>query len=84
MKKQFRVINRTTGVEQIFNSEELKTFFYCEYDKQTQKIKYKNQWTDYAISSVKPKAETFLECLGFGCLGLAIIVLVTEIVTKWI
>ncbi len=84
MKNQFRVINRTTGVEQVFNSEELKRFFYCEYDKQTQKIKYNNQWSDYAISSVKPQSETFLECLGFGCLGLAIIVVVTEIVTKWI
>ena len=81
---QFRVINRTTREEWIFNSKELKRFFYCEYDKQTQKIKYNNQWTDYAISSVKPRSETFLECLGFGCLGLAIIVLVTEIVTKWI
>ena len=81
---QFRVINRVTKEEWIFNSKELKRFFYCEYDKQTQKIKYNNQWTDYAISSVKPQSETFLECLGFGCLGLAIIVLVTEIVMKWI
>jgi hypothetical protein len=81
---QFRVINRTTREEQVFNSKELKTFFYCEYDHQTGKIKYKNQWTDYAISSVKPKSESFLEVLGFGLLGLTIIVLVTEIVMSWI
>ena len=84
MKNQFKVINRTTKVERIFNSEELKTFFYCEYDHQTGKIKYNNEHKDYAISYVKPKSESFLEVLGFGLLGLAIIVLVTEIVMKWI
>tara|TARA_R110001632_G_scaffold45261_1_gene115022 strand:+ start:991 stop:1245 length:255 start_codon:yes stop_codon:yes gene_type:complete len=83
MKNQFRVINRTTRAEQVFNSEELKTFFYCEYDHQTGKIKYKNQWTDYAVSSIKPKSETFLAALGFGFLGLAVVILVTEIVMKW-
>jgi len=83
MKNQFRVINRTTRTEQVFNSEELQRFFCCEYDHQTNKIKYENQWTDYAVSSIKPKSETFLAALGFGLLGLAIIVLVTEIVMKW-
>jgi hypothetical protein len=80
---QFRVINRTTREEQVFNSKELKRFFYCEYDHQTNKIKYKNQWTDYAVSSIKPKSETFLAALGFGLLGLAVVILVTEIVMKW-
>ena len=84
MKNQFRVINRVTKEEWIFNSKELKRFFYCEFDHQTGKLKYNlNDMNDYAISPVKPKAETFLECLGFGCLGLAIIVLVTEIVMSW-
>tara|TARA_R110001606_G_scaffold379055_1_gene538928 strand:+ start:297 stop:551 length:255 start_codon:yes stop_codon:yes gene_type:complete len=83
MKNQFRVINRTTGEEWIFNSKEFKRFFHCEYDPQTQKVKYNNQISDYAISSIKPTSETFLECLGFGCLGLAIIVVVTEIVMQW-
>jgi hypothetical protein len=84
MKNQFRVINRTTREEQIFNSKELKRFFYCEYDHQTNKIKYNNEFSDYAISYVKPKSETALEVLGFGLLGLAIIILVTEIVMSWI
>ena len=84
MKNQFRVINRTTRAEQVFNSEELQRFFYCEYDHQTNKIKYKNQWTDYAVSSIKPKSETFLAALGFGLLGLVIIVLATEIIMSWI
>ena len=84
MKNQFRVINRTTREEQIFNSKELKRFFYCEYDKQTGELKYNvNDINDYAISPVKPKSESFLEVLGFGLLGLAIIVLVTEIVMQW-
>ena len=84
MKNQFRVINRTTRTEQVFNSEELQRFFYCEYDHQTNKIKYENQWTDYAVSSIKPKSETFLAALGFGLLGLVIIVLATEIIMSWI
>tara|TARA_R100001244_G_scaffold97328_1_gene72918 strand:+ start:216 stop:470 length:255 start_codon:yes stop_codon:yes gene_type:complete len=84
MKNQFRVINRTTREEQIFNSKELKRFFHCEYDHQTGKVKYKNHPRDYARSQIKPKAESFLVALGFGLLGLAIIVLVTEIVMKWI
>ena len=84
MKNEFRVINRTTREEQIFSSKELKRFFYCEYDHQTNKIKYNNEFSDYAISYVKPKSETVLEVLGFGLLGLTIIVLVTEIVMSWI
>ena len=84
MKNQFRVINRTTREEQIFISKELQRFFYCEYDHQTNKIKYNNEFSDYAISYVKPKSETVLEVLGFGLLGLTIIVLVTEIVMSWI
>jgi len=81
---QFRVINRTTREEQVFNSKELKRFFHCEYDKQTKKLKYKNHPRDYAHSRVKPLEETWLEVLGFSFLGIAIIVLVTEIVMKWI
>ena len=84
MKNVFRVINRTTREEQTFNSKELKRFFHCEYDSQTGKIKYNNDINDYAISSVKSPEETFLVALGFGLLGLAIIVLVTEIVMQWI
>ena len=84
MKNEFRVINRTTKEEQVFNSKELKRFFHCEYDHQTGKIKYNNEFNDYAVSSIKPKSESFLEVLGFGLLGLAIIVLVTEIVMSCI
>ena len=85
MKNQFRVINRTTREEQIFNSKELKRFFHCEYNKQTGELEYNlNDMNDYAISPIKPKSESFLEVLGFGLLGLAIIVLATEIIMSWI
>ena len=81
---QFKVINRVTREEQIFNSKEFKRFFYCEYDPQTQKVKYNNQLNDYAISSLQPKEETWMEVLGLSCLGLAIVILVTKIIMSWI
>ena len=84
MKNEFRVINRTTREEQVFNSKELKRFFYCEYDHQTNKIKYNNEWKDYAVSPVKSIRESWLETIGFSCLGLVIVVLVTEIIMSWI
>ena len=82
MKTQFKVINRVTKEEQIFNSKEFKRFFHCEYDPQTQKIKYNNDMEDYAISTVKE--ETWQEVLGLSCLGLAIVILVTKIVMSLI
>ena len=84
MKNEFRVINRTTREEQVFNSKELKRFFHCEYDPQTQKVKYNNQHKDYAISYVKPPTESLLEVLGFSFLGIAIVILVTKIILQWI
>ena len=84
MKNQFKVINRTTREEQVFNSKELKRFFHCEYDKQTKTIKYNNQINDYAISSVKQPKETLLEVFGLSFLGIAIVILVTKIIMQWI
>ena len=45
----FKVINRETREEQIFNSEELDRFFYAFYDEQTKKVKYIKQIKDYFI-----------------------------------
>ena len=84
MKTQFKVINRVTREEQIFNSKEFKRFFHCEYDSQTKPIKYNNDISDYAISSLQPKEETWQEVLGLSCLGIAIVILVTKIILKWI
>ena len=69
---KFKVINRTTRQEQVFNSKELKRFFHY------------NEFNDYAVSEIKKPVESALEIIAFSCLGLAIIVLVTEIVMKWI
>ena len=84
MKNQFRVINRTTREEQVFNSKEFKRFFYCEYDSQTQRVKYNNQINDYAISPLHPKEETWQEVLGLSFLGIATVILVTKVVMSWI
>tara|TARA_R110000772_G_C13090055_1_gene418453 strand:+ start:143 stop:394 length:252 start_codon:yes stop_codon:yes gene_type:complete len=81
---KFKVINRTTRQEQVFNSKELKRFFHCQYDAETSRIKYNNEFNDYAVSEIKKPVESALEIIAFSCLGLAIIVLVTEIVMKWI
>ena len=69
--KQFRIINRTTKEEQVFNSEQLQRFFYCEYDKQTEKIKYNNEWEDYAVSYVYVKPKTDKILLIINCLAIA-------------
>lgn len=84
MKTQFKVINRVTKEEWIFNSKEFKRFFHCEYDPQTKKVKYNQHISDYAISTLQPKEETWQEVLGFSFLGLAIVILVTKIVMSWI
>ena len=81
---QFKVINRTTKEEQVFNSKEFKRFFHCEYDPQTGKIKYNNDMNDYSYSQVRQPEETWLEVLGFSFLGLAIVILATKIIMSWI
>ena len=84
MKTHFKVINRVTKEEQIFNSKEFKRFFHCEYDPQTQKVKYNQDMSDYAISTIQVKEETWQEVLGLSCLGLAIVILATKIIMSWI
>ena len=48
------------------------------------KLSDNNEFNDYAVSEIKKPVESALEIIAFSCLGLAIIVLVTEIVMKWI
>ena len=83
MQNQFRVINRITKEEHVFNSEEIKRFFHCEYDKQTEKIKYNNEFKDYAISIVKPKKD-ILEAFIISLLGIIFVILTTKIIMQWI
>jgi hypothetical protein len=84
MENQFRVINRVTREEQVFNSAELRRFFYCEYDHQTQKVKYNNEWNDYAISSVKSPIHSFLENIFYAFCAVVFIVCTTKIIMQWI
>ena len=73
MKNQFRIINRTTKEEQVFNSDELQRFFYCEYDPQARKIKYE-------LSYIKTKTEKIL--ILINCLAIAGISL--YLLSQWI
>tara|TARA_R110000822_G_scaffold137145_1_gene274582 strand:+ start:307 stop:549 length:243 start_codon:yes stop_codon:yes gene_type:complete len=80
MKNQFRIINRTTEQEQVFNSDELKRFFYCEYDHQTQKVKYNNKYKDYTVSLEKTDTEKILSFINYT----AIIGTSLYILSQWI
>jgi len=72
VKTQYRVINRETRDELILNYNELLNFF-----------KHKRQ-LDYTITPIESKKETWLEILGFGCLIVAIVLLLTKIIMQWI
>ena len=80
MENQFRVINRTTREEQVFNSDELQRFFYCEYDNQTDTIKYNNEWKDYAVSLKRTDTDKIL--LIINCL--AIVGTSLYLLSQWI
>ena len=87
MKTQFKVINRETKEVQIFNSEEILNFFRCEYDPQTKKIKYYNNIRDYAISQVKSKlenTENLFSIIAIAGCSVALVVLITDIILRWI
>tara|TARA_R110000744_G_scaffold1246_1_gene4353 strand:- start:177 stop:419 length:243 start_codon:yes stop_codon:yes gene_type:complete len=80
MKTEFRVINRTTKEEQVFNSDELKRFFYCEFDHQTQKVKYNNKYKNYTVSLEKTDTEKILSFINYT----AIIGTSLYILSQWI
>jgi hypothetical protein len=68
---KFRVINRTTRQEHIFNSEEIKRFFN------------KNLMSDYAISSIKyeeQKKYSLLADIIVGIAAVTVIVWITNLV----
>ena len=73
MKNEFRVINRTTRQEHIFNSEEIKRFFN------------KNLMSDYAISSIKyeeQKTYSFIADIIVGIAAVTLIVWITNLVVS--
>lgn len=70
---KFRVINRTTRQEHIFNSEEIKRFFN------------KNLMSDYAISSIKyeeQKKYSLLADIVVGIAAVTVIVWITNLVVS--
>jgi hypothetical protein len=64
---KFRVINRTTRQEHIFNSEEIKRFFN------------KNLMSDYAISSIKYEEQKKYSLLADIIVGIAAVTLIVWI-----
>ena len=82
---KFRVINRTTRQEHIFNSEEIDRFFHIYYDKQTDTIKRKNLESDYAISSIEyeeAKRNNLLADIVVGIASVILIVWITNLVVS--
>ena len=70
---KFRVINRTTRQEHIFNSEEIKRFFN------------KNLMSDYAISSIKyeeAKRNNLIADIVVGIASVILIVWITNLVVS--
>jgi hypothetical protein len=76
--KQFKVINRISRKEQVFNSEELQRFF-----KYLGNGKYNNQWKDYAVSVVETE-DNFLENVAISLVAVCSVILTTKIIMLWI
>jgi len=75
---QFKVINRVSRKEQIFNSAELQRFF-----KYYGEGKYNNKWIDYAVSVVEVE-DNFLENLALSLVAVCSVILITKIILQWI
>ena len=72
MERQFKVINRTTRIEQILNASEVARFFKL------------NSIKEYAISTIKPTEEKVLDTLAISLIGAAAVILITKIILQWI
>jgi hypothetical protein len=84
MKTQFRVINRVSRKEQLFNTEELREFFRYRNDVCFLRIGQRpNEWRDYAISVVKTE-DNFLENLAISLVAVCSVILITKIIMTWI
>ena len=72
METQFKLINRESRKQHIMNAKEVARFFKL------------NTIRDYAVSTIKPTQDKFLETLLIGCMSLLIIVLTTKLFVQWI
>ena len=82
--KYFKVINRATREQQVFNSDELTRFFQAEYCNETKTIHYKNQWSDYAVSYVKDETLNDIVNILIGITTVTVVVAITKIVMLWV
>ena len=78
---QFKVINRVSRKELIFNSEQLREFFRYRNDVCFMRIgKRANEWRDYAVSVIKPKADTIVYSLALSLLSVCLVILITKLI----
>ena len=72
MKTQFKVINRTTRIEQILNASEVARFFKL------------NSIKEYAISTIKPTEEKVLDTFIISGISVVFVICLTKIILQWI
>lgn len=87
MKTQFRVINRNTRKELVFNSEELREFFRYRNDVCFLRIGQRpNEWNDYAVSVVKTKSnlDKIIDVYFISSISVLSVILITKIIMSWI
>ena len=72
MKTQFKVINRTTRIEQILNASEVARFFKL------------NSIKEYAISTIKPTEEKTFETVFISFASVVFVICVTKIILQCI
>ena len=78
---QFKVINRVSRKELIFNSEQLREFFRYRNDVCFMRIgKRANEWRDYAVSVIKPKGDTIVYSLALSLVGVCLVILITKLI----
>ena len=72
MKTHFRVINRVSRKEQLFNSEEVARFFKL------------NSIREYAISTIKPIEDKIFETVFISFVSVVFVICVTKIILQCI
>jgi hypothetical protein len=80
----YKVINKKSRKEQIFNSEDLQTFFRYRHDTDYLKEgKRLNEWTDYEYEVIEPKEETLLETFAISIIAVCLVIVITKIILQW-
>ena len=69
---QFRVINRTSRIEQILNASEVARFFKL------------NSIKEYAISTIKPTEDKIFETVFISFVSVVFVICLTKIILQWI